>query len=692
MKLQTKFIVTLLSVILLAFVASQIFQQVQGGRALSNFSRQNLASLEQREQSQAENIYQTIDPVVQETIALGEMPKLDVLISKYSNIDGLLEYSIYDSKGVAAYSTSRDILKSKKTLPADLKDQVLGNPAKFSRRTDEAFEIYQPLVVSDKCLECHDDFKKGAIGGVTLLRLSTDTLAKSKQSWNIATANIQSTNIKAAICTTLVIALIFSALAYWTVKRLITVPLGRIIKHLKQGAEQLNNSSATITASSQSLAEGASEQAASLEETSASLEEMSSMTKNNAENSQKANELAKQARSAADKGVADMQSMNLAMEAIKTSSDDIAKIIKTIDEIAFQTNILALNAAVEAARAGEAGMGFAVVADEVRNLAQRSAQAAKETAAKIEGAISRTGQGVEISNKVAATLNEIVTKARQVDELAAEVASASHEQTQGITQINTAVGQMDKVTQSNAASAEESAAAAEELNAQAVTMKSSVDELLKLVGGTNGNANQQTLPDRPAAKPAQNGHSHGRESFQNIEPVQARHRALDIPMPEDQPSPSRNGIIAWDEAQMSTGVDSVDSQHQELIQRINELHSACLAGTAREDLLKLVGFLGEYAQSHFRHEEELMQSHQCPARGKNKAAHVQFLRDYEKLVELIKRDGATTTLVLQVKELLGNWLKNHICSVDTQLRACATNGCPSRKNPVGARADGFRDF
>ena len=155
----------------------------------------------------------------------------------------------------------------------------------------------------------------------------------------------------------------------------------------------MNNSSATITASSQSLAEGASEQAASLEETSASLEEMSSMTRHNAENAQKANELAKQARSAADKGVADMQAMNAAMEAIKNSSDDIAKIIKTIDEIAFQTNILALNAAVEAARAGEAGMGFAVVADEVRNLAQRSAQAAKETAGQIEGAISQDGAG-----------------------------------------------------------------------------------------------------------------------------------------------------------------------------------------------------------------------------------------------------------------------------------------------------------
>jgi methyl-accepting chemotaxis protein len=306
----------------------------------------------------------------------------------------------------------------------------------------------------------------------------------------------------------------------WFIVRRLNVSLRAIAGGLGSSSEQVGSAAAQVSSSSQSLAEGASEQAASLEETSSSLEEMSSMTKRNAENAQKANDLAKQARAAADKGTSDMQ---------KVSSDDIAKIIKTIDEIAFQTNILALNAAVEAARAGEAGLGFAVVADEVRNLAQRSAQAAKETAGKIEGAITKTAQGVGISSKVALTLNEIVIKVRQVDELVAEVAGASREQTQGITQINTAVGQMDKVTQSNAANAEESAAAAEELNAQAISMKDSVAELLQLVGcAANRSEHTEPAMPKPEKKPflktpaAHNGHNH----------------AAKILSPEREPAPS----------------------------------------------------------------------------------------------------------------------------------------------------------
>ena len=263
---------------------------------------------------------------------------------------------------------------------------------------------------------------------------------------------------------------------------------------ISDSSSQVAAAAGQVSATSQVLAQGSGEQAAAVEESSASLEELSSMTRRNADHAQQASALAKKTRTVAERGTADMQSMSQAMASIKSSSDDIAKIIRTIDEIAFQTNILALNAAVEAARAGEAGMGFAVVADEVRNLAQRSAQAAKETASKIEGAIQNTAHGVEISGKVATVLDEIVTQIRQVDDLVAEVSGASREQTQGITQINAAVGQMDKVTQGNAAAAEESAAAAEELNGQAQMLRSAVQDLMQLVDGQNQTASVSHPP------------------------------------------------------------------------------------------------------------------------------------------------------------------------------------------------------
>jgi methyl-accepting chemotaxis protein len=178
-----------------------------------------------------------------------------------------------------------------------------------------------------------------------------------------------------------------------------------------------------------------------------------------------------------------MVEMTQAMSAIDTSSAEVAKIVKNIDEIAFQTNILALNAAVEAARAGEAGAGFAVVADEVRSLAQRSAAAAKETADKIEAAIASSRKGSLSCAKVGESLTQIAAKVSSTDSLVGEIATAAREQAQGIEQINTAITQMDQVTQSNSASAEESASAAEELDAQAASLKDMVGRLRQLVGG-----------------------------------------------------------------------------------------------------------------------------------------------------------------------------------------------------------------
>jgi methyl-accepting chemotaxis protein len=187
----------------------------------------------------------------------------------------------------------------------------------------------------------------------------------------------------------------------------------------------------------------------------------------------------------------------------------VAKIVKDIDEIAFQTNILALNAAVEAARAGQAGLGFAVVADEVRNLAQRSAVSAKETASRIEIALQKSHRGVEISARVAAGFGQIADKTREVNTLVAEIATASREQAQGIEQINTAVSQMDKVTQNTAASAEESASAAEELNAQAAALKESVSHLQQLVGGKSAAREPAPMPEVPSTDAARhNGSNH----------------------------------------------------------------------------------------------------------------------------------------------------------------------------------------
>jgi len=295
--------------------------------------------------------------------------------------------------------------------------------------------------------------------------------------------------------------------------------LKELVAKLSDGAEQVSDASTQISSSSQTLAEGSSEQASSLEETSSTMEEMSTMTKQNSDNAQEAATLAKKCSDSAGKGnvaVGDMcdaidkmssasmeivDSMSDSMKEINTSSNQIAEITKVIDGIAFQTNLLALNAAVEAARAGDHGKGFAVVAEEVRNLAQRSATAAKDTAALIKDCVDKANSGTALTNKCKESLQEIVEDVKKstdntnaalqdivgnvekVTILTNEISTASVEQSDGVTNVNSSIQQMDHVTQQNAATAEEVASTSEEMSAQAQTLQELVDSLSVQVSG-----------------------------------------------------------------------------------------------------------------------------------------------------------------------------------------------------------------
>ena len=335
---------------------------------------------------------------------------------------------------------------------------------------------------------------------------SGNELTNSLENLQNATDTRQRANMIVCVIVLAVAGVVIS----FIIRRLVVGPVRAIIATLMGNADQVESSASQLVSSSQQIAESASEQAASLQETSASLEELSAQTSQNANNAREANRVSADVHSTTESSRQAMTRMAEAIEKIKESADSTAKIIRTIDEIAFQTNLLALNAAVEAARAGEAGKGFAVVAEEVRNLAQRSAEAASSTSTLLDESRRNSDNGVAMVKEVAESLEQIVEGIGGVSSLVDRVANASEEQADGVGEINTAVTQMDQITQTNAALSEESASASQLLLGQAHELGAVADELHRVIEGRSAGrvssvqpgiaSRQQAAPVRPVRK------------------------------------------------------------------------------------------------------------------------------------------------------------------------------------------------
>jgi methyl-accepting chemotaxis protein/methyl-accepting chemotaxis protein-1 (serine sensor receptor) len=416
--------------------------------------------------------------------------------------------------------------------------------------------------------------------------------------------------------------------AGWFLARSIARQIYSALRSVSEGSAQVASAAAHISTASQSLAESASKQAASLEETSSSAEEIRSITRENAVKSivttQKAVETVEKARSASQA----LSEMMLSMNEIVDSAAKIAKIMKVIDEIAFQTNLLALNAAVEAARAGEAGQGFGIVADEVRRLAQRSAEAGRNTELLITETIARIQAGKQKLGYVSGLMRVVAGNAGNVEELSSEVKAGSSEQVRGVEGIVRAVTQMQNITQEVAANAEEHAAAAEELTAQAASVDAAIGNLVSALGG--GGTSRTSVAMTVAGR-----------------------------------------MFEWDR-RFELGIAVIDSQHQRLFQRAQLLHSAMNAGQGRLVTYELLKGLLEYTETHFRDEEQLMQRSGYPEFDAHRAKHDALTGKVREFAAELEAGRANVSVELMT--FLRDWLYNHILKSDTQYAPYVSGG------------------
>jgi len=434
------------------------------------------------------NLSQSLEHGVEDSLERGQMKGFKELVRQQTQIEGVMDVSLYDREGRLNLSSSTEDVRDK-GLEADIFKQIIESKQTVQTRTDREMRILIPQLVAPDCMRCHPTWQHNEVGGI--LSLTTDLTPLNHALFQFRTI---------LAIGSLGLLLTISALLFFALRRIVIRPISSVIDDLTAVTTEVGAASARISGSSQALADRAASQAASLEETSASLEELSAIVRQNAGYAADADELMKRSREVVTNAHQALKQLGSGMEEIANVSRETFKIAKIIDDIAFQTNLLALNAAVEAARAGQAGAGFAVVAGEVKNLASRSAEAARNSAHLIEGIIRKINEGSSSMSTTAEAFDKVMASSAGVGDLIEKIAVASREQATGIEQVNKAVANMDSITQENAANAEESAAVSQEMESQTGTLGSVVSKMVSLVKGDKGGRSRESSESSPERK------------------------------------------------------------------------------------------------------------------------------------------------------------------------------------------------
>jgi methyl-accepting chemotaxis protein len=512
MKLHTKLILSLVFVLCILLLATQYIQYQNTISHLMTESENNIALLHEREMVNVDNTCNSLEHSIRDSLKRGEMEKFNRILQEQKDVEGLLEFSLYNKDGVVTYSTDESVLGE--NLSSPIFTELKKKQSRKTVESQEAFEVYTPHINTVDCIRCHTDWLEGDLGGVTYLRFSTESLLKAKEQSSMGMREMKANLFMNTLYSLIGIIATFTIVIYFLISWLVSRPLSKsvelaiavssgdltnhveieqkdeigilaqslnrmtdnlrdLIQHIHASASQVTSSSETLALTSHKLSTSATEQAANIDETGLSIDALHTSVKHTASNAKNTNEAAAMASEKAQTGSEAVLDTVLAMK-------KIAEQIIIIDDIAEQTNLLALNAAIEAARAGESGQGFAVVATEVRKLAERS----KESSQVIHELAKNSVRKAEDAGKL---IEEVLPAVSHASELVGEITQDCHTQSEDTDKIRSSIENLRKATEQNTLTSEECASASQELSAQAHSLIQVVNKFNLLKTNKNNN-------------------------------------------------------------------------------------------------------------------------------------------------------------------------------------------------------------